>query len=210
LFLFFSYFQGLLLGLSLIIAIGAQNLFVFNQGLIGKHIFLVCLFCSISDTFLILIGYLGIYIIINDNIFLQNLIIFLGFIWLLIYGILKIRYGLLIDKNNFNIYFTEISNRSLTKTLFALAGITWFNPHVYLDTVFLIGSISNSIEQQKQIPFLIGCMSSSFLFFFLIGYLGFKIGPLIKTPIMWKKINILFGIIMIILAFYIIFKYFIN
>ncbi|MFL2801640.1 MAG: LysE/ArgO family amino acid transporter [Paracoccaceae bacterium] len=209
-FLFFSYFQGLLLGLSLIIAIGAQNLFVFNQGLIGKHIFLVCLFCSISDTFLILIGYLGIYIIINDNIFLQNLIIFLGFIWLLIYGILKIRYGLLIDKNNFNIYFTEISNRSLTKTLFALAGITWFNPHVYLDTVFLIGSISNSIEQQKQIPFLIGCMSSSFLFFFLIGYLGFKIGPLIKTPIMWKKINILFGIIMIILAFYIIFKYFIN
>ena len=209
-FLIFSYFQGLLLGLSLIIAIGAQNLFVFNQGLIGKHIFLVCLFCSISDTFLILIGYLGIYLIINDSIFLQNLIIFLGFIWLLIYGILKIKDGLLIDKNHFNIQFTEISNRSLTKTLVAIAGITWFNPHVYLDTVFLIGSISNSVEQQKQIPFLIGCMSSSFLFFFFIGYLGFKIGPLIKTPIIWRKINILFGIIMIILAFYIIFKYFIN
>ena len=209
-FLIFSYFQGLLLGLSLIIAIGAQNLFVFNQGLIGKHIFLVCLFCSISDTFLILIGYLGIYLIINDSIFLQNLIIFLGFIWLLIYGILKIKDGLLIDKNHFNIQFTEISNRSLTKTLVAIAGITWFNPHVYLDTVFLIGSISNSIEQQKQIPFLIGCMSSSFLFFFFIGYLGFKIGPLIKTPIIWRKINILFGIIMIILAFYIIFKYFID
>ena len=209
-FLIFSYFQGLLLGLSLIIAIGAQNLFVFNQGLIGKHIFLVCLFCSISDTFLILIGYLGIYLIINDSIFLQNLIIFLGFIWLLIYGILKIKDGLLIDKNHFNIHFTKISNRSLTKTLVAIAGITWFNPHVYLDTVFLIGSISNSIEQQKQIPFLIGCMSSSFLFFFFIGYLGFKIGPLIKTPIIWRKINILFGIIMIILAFYIIFKYFIN
>ena len=209
-FLIFSYFQGLLLGLSLIIAIGAQNLFVFNQGLIGKHIFLVCLFCSISDTFLILIGYLGIYLIINDSIFLQNLIIFLGFIWLLIYGILKIKDGLLIDKNHFNIQFTEISNRSLTKTLVAIAGITWFNPHVYLDTVFLIGSISNSVEQQKQIPFLIGCMSSSFLFFFFIGYLGFKIGPLIKTPIIWRKINILFGIIMIILAFYIIFKYFID
>ena len=209
-FLIFSYFQGLLLGLSLIIAIGAQNLFVFNQGLIGKHIFLVCLFCSISDTLLILIGYLGIYLIINDNIYLQNLIIFLGFMWLLIYGLLKIRDGLLIDKNNFNIHFTKISNRSLTNTLFTIAGLTWFNPHVYLDTVFLIGSISNSIEQQKQFPFLIGTMSSSFLFFFFIGYLGFKIGPLIKTPIMWRKINIAFGIIMIILAFYIIFKYFID
>ena len=77
----FSYFQGLLLGLSLIIAIGAQNLFVFNQGLIGKHVLLVCLFCSVSDALLILIGYSGVYLIVENNNFLQNLIIFIGFFY---------------------------------------------------------------------------------------------------------------------------------
>ena len=90
----FSYFQGLLLGLSLIIAIGAQNLFVFNQGLIGKHVLFVCLFCSISDALLILIGYSGVYLIVENNNFLQNLIIFIGFFWLISYGILKIKDGL--------------------------------------------------------------------------------------------------------------------
>tara|TARA_B100001057_G_C22814168_1_gene936666 strand:+ start:1268 stop:1897 length:630 start_codon:yes stop_codon:yes gene_type:complete len=205
----FSYFQGLLLGLSLIIAIGAQNLFVFNQGLIGKHVLSVCLFCSISDALLILIGYSGVYLIVENNNFLQNLIIFVGFFWLISYGILKIRDGLLLaNKNCFNIHFSEISNKNLSKTLLLIAGITWLNPHVYLDTVFLIGSISNSIHPDKQIPFLIGTITSSFLFFFFLGYIGYKIGPLINTPSLWKKINITLGIIMIFIAFNLIFIYF--
>ena len=205
----FSYFQGLLLGLSLIIAIGAQNLFVFNQGLIGKHVLSVCLFCSISDALLILIGYSGVYLIVENNNFLQNLIIFVGFFWLISYGILKIRDGMLLaNKNSFNIHFSEISNKNLSKTLLLIAGITWLNPHVYLDTVFLIGSISNSIHPDKQIPFLIGTITSSFLFFFFLGYIGYKIGPLINTPSLWKKINITLGIIMIFIAFNLIFIYF--
>ena len=206
--IFFSYLQGLLLGFSLIIAIGAQNLFVFNQGLIGKYVMIVCLFCSLSDALLILIGYSGLYLIIENNVILQNFIILIGFLWLLGYGVLKIREGMYFDQqSNLDIQISHINNRSLYKTILAISGITWLNPHVYLDTVFLIGSISNSVQSEKQFSFLLGTISSSFLFFFFLGYMGFKIGPLIKSPNLWKKINISLGIIMIMISFNLIYIY---
>jgi len=206
--IFFSYLQGLLLGFSLIIAIGAQNLFVFNQGLIGKYVMIVCLFCSLSDALLILIGYSGLYLIIENNVILQNFIILIGFLWLLGYGVLKIREGLYFDQeSNLDIQISHTNNRNLYKTILAISGITWLNPHVYLDTVFLIGSISNSVQSEKQFSFLLGTISSSFLFFFFLGYMGFKIGPLIKSPNLWKKINISLGIIMIMISFNLIYIY---
>ena len=206
--IFFSYLQGLLLGFSLIIAIGAQNLFVFNQGLIGKYVMIVCLFCSLSDALLILIGYSGLYLIIENNVILQNFIILIGFLWLLGYGVLKIREGLYFNQeSNLDIQISHTNNRNLYKTILAISGITWLNPHVYLDTVFLIGSISNSVQSEKQFSFLLGAISSSFLFFFFLGYMGFKIGPLIKSPNLWKKINISLGIIMIMISFNLIYIY---
>ena len=206
--IFFSYLQGLLLGFSLIIAIGAQNLFVFNQGLIGKYVMIVCLFCSLSDALLILIGYSGLYLIIENNVILQNFIILIGFLWLLGYGVLKIREGMYFDQeSNLDIQISHTNNRNLYKTILAISGITWLNPHVYLDTVFLIGSISNSVQSEKQLSFLLGAISSSFLFFFFLGYMGFKIGPLIKSPNLWKKINISLGIIMIMISFNLIYIY---
>lgn len=206
--IFFSYLQGLLLGFSLIIAIGAQNLFVFNQGLIGKYVMIVCLFCSLSDALLILIGYSGLYLIIENNEILQNFIILIGFLWLLGYGVLKIREGMSFDQeSNLDIQISHTNNRNLYKTILAISGITWLNPHVYLDTVFLIGSISNSVQSEKQFSFLLGAISSSFLFFFFLGYMGFKIGPLIKSPNLWKKINISLGIIMIMISFNLIYIY---
>tara|TARA_Y100000991_G_C21952359_1_gene340382 strand:+ start:617 stop:1246 length:630 start_codon:yes stop_codon:yes gene_type:complete len=206
--IFFSYLQGLLLGFSLIIAIGAQNLFVFNQGLIGKYVMIVCLFCSLSDALLILIGYSGLYLIIENNVILQNFIILIGFLWLLGYGVLKIREGMYFDQeSNLDFQISHTNNRNLYKTILAISGITWLNPHVYLDTVFLIGSISNSVQSEKQFSFLLGAISSSFLFFFFLGYMGFKIGPLIKSPNLWKKINISLGIIMIMISFNLIYIY---
>ena len=206
--IFFSYLQGLLLGFSLIIAIGAQNLFVFNQGLIGKYVMIVCLFCSLSDALLILIGYSGLYLIIENNVILQNFIILIGFLWLLGYGVLKIREGMSFDQeSNLDIQISHTNNRNLYKTILAISGITWLNPHVYLDTVFLIGSISNSVQSEKQFSFLLGTISSSFLFFFFLGYMGFKIGPLIKSPNLWKKINISLGVIMIMISFNLIYIY---
>ena len=206
--IFLSYLQGLLLGFSLIIAIGAQNLFVFNQGLIGKYVMIVCLFCSLSDALLILIGYSGLYLIIENNVILQNFIILISFLWLLGYGVLKIREGMSFDQeSNLDIQISHTNNRNLYKTILAISGITWLNPHVYLDTVFLIGSISNSVQSEKQFSFLLGTISSSFLFFFFLGYMGFKIGPLIKSPNLWKKINISLGIIMIMISFNLIYIY---
>ncbi len=198
---FLIYTEGLLLGFSLIIAIGAQNLFVFNQGLIGRHIFWVCLFCSISDALLIYLGYSGIFLILNQNKNLHVVLIFSGSIWVFIYGLIKIRDGIRLNDLSLSETMTKDGmSRGLMKTLITVAGLTWLNPHVYLDTVFLIGSIANTIEEKRQIFFVIGAMNASFLFFFLLGYTGKKIGKKLKSPLVWKKINIFLGVIMVLIG----------
>ena len=189
--------------MSLIIAIGAQNLFVFHQGLIGRHVFLVCLFCALSDALLIYLGYSGMFIILNENENLQTILLFGGSLWVSTYGIMKIREGMrLKNSSSLNIMDETRMERGLLKTLITVAGITWLNPHVYLDTVFLIGSIANTIEVKRQIFFVIGTMSASFLFFFLLGYIGSKIGTKLKNPIVWKKVNIFLGVVMLLIGFH--------
>jgi len=189
--------------LSLIIAIGAQNLFVFQQGLIGRHVFLVCLFCALSDALLIYLGYSGMFIILNENENLQTILLFGGSLWVSTYGIMKIREGMrLRNSSSLNIMDETRMERGLFKTLITVAGITWLNPHVYLDTVFLIGSIANTIEAKRQIFFVIGAMSASFLFFFLLGYIGSKIGTKLKNPKVWKKVNIFLGVVMLLIGFH--------
>ena len=195
---FFAYLEGLFLGLSLIIAIGAQNLFVFNQGLIGRYVFLICLFCAVSDALLIYIGYSGMFFILNKNENLQTFLFILGSLWVSVYGIMKIREGIKIkDSRSFEMLNNNQLDRSLSKTLITLAGITWLNPHVYLDTVFLIGSIANTVDTNNQRVFIFGAMSASFIFFFFLGYIGNKIGPLLKTHTLWKRTNIFLGLIML-------------
>ena len=198
---FLIYTEGLFLGFSLIIAIGAQNLFVFHQGLIGRHVFLVCLFCSLSDALLIFLGYSGMFIILNENEYLRTILLFAGSLWVSIYGIMKIREGIRPKSpSSLNMMDKTSMERGLSKTLITVAGITWLNPHVYLDTVFLIGSIANTIEVKRQIFFVIGAMSASFLFFFLLGYIGNKIGKKLKSPSIWKKVNIFLGIVMLLIG----------
>ena len=195
---FIAYLEGLFLGLSLIIAIGAQNLFVFQQGLIGRYVFLVCMFCSVSDALLIYIGYSGMFFILNKSENLQIFLFILGSLWVSVYGIIKIREGFNIkDSQSFEMLNNQLSDRTLVRTLITLAGITWLNPHVYLDTVFLIGSIANTIDANNQVVFIFGAMSASFIFFFFLGYIGNKIRPLIKTHTLWRRTNIFLGLIML-------------
>ena len=197
----FNFGEGLLLGFSLIIAIGAQNLFVFQQGIIGKHVFAVCLFCSVSDALLIYLGYSGLFFIFNQNKDLQFLLVIFGTAWLGIYGLIKIWTGLrksILSNTDLDPFPGHV--RSLSKTLIIISGITYLNPHVYLDTVILIGSIANTVKVNYQHFFLFGAISASFIFFFSIGYLGSKIGHKIKNSGLWKVINICFGVIMVLMA----------
>ena len=187
----YDFIQGLIIGSTLIIAIGPQNLFVINQGLKKSFVLTVVLFCSISDSILIIIGINLSSLIIDINTNTIVILKILGGIWLVFYGLNKIRK----IKNKRNIKNnTEIGN-NLIKVLITLFLITYANPHVYLDTIILIGSISTNFE--SQLYFGIGAVLASFIFFFSLGYLSQILSKYIYSNNTWFWIDLIVGILMI-------------
>ena len=190
---------GFLTGLSLILAVGAQNIFVIEQGLKKQYVFIVCLICSLSDLILI---FLGIFLFeFFRNLFTYKIeLIFniLLFIFLIYFVISKIR----TNYDNFDIdpYKTEISLKNvIIKTL----GFTYLNPHVYSDTVFFLGNFSKNFLITQKYYFGIGASIASFLFFFSLGYLSKFSSKYLKSIKTWRIINIFIIIFMSILAFYV-------
>ena len=190
---------GFLTGLSLILAVGAQNIFVIEQGLKKQYVFIVCLICSLSDLILI---FLGIFLFeFFRNLFTYKIeLIFniLLFIFLIYFVISKIR----TNYDNFDIdpYKKEISLKSIIiKTL----GFTYLNPHVYSDTVFFLGNFSKNFLISQKYYFGIGASIASFLFFFSLGYLSKLSSKYLKSAKTWKIINIFIITFMSILAFYV-------
>ena len=187
----YDFIQGLIIGSTLIIAIGPQNLFVINQGLKKSFVLTVVLFCSISDSILIIIGINLSSLIIDINTNTIVILKILGGIWLVFYGLNKIRKVKNIRniKNN-----TEIGN-DLIKVLITLFLITYANPHVYLDTIILIGSISTNFE--SQLFFGMGAVFASFIFFFSLGYLSKILSKYIYSNNTWFWIDLIVGFLMI-------------
>ena len=190
---------GFFTGLSLILAIGAQNIFVIEQGLKKQHVFLVCLICSISDLILI---FLGIFLF---HYFIQyfNSTIELIFNILLIVFLLHFIYSKIKTYNssiNFNIEKKDIAKFNiLLKTL----GFTYLNPHVYSDTVFFLGNFSKNFLINQKFLFGLGASIASFLFFFLIGYLSKFLSKYAQNQKIWKVINIFIITFMSFLTLYI-------
>ena len=190
---------GFITGLSLILAIGAQNIFVIEQGLKRQYVFLVCLICSLSDLILI---FLGIFLfqyfgdLFNSTIeLILNILLFI-FLVHFIYGKLSIQK----NKINFNHKIKSISLTSIiTKTL----AFTYLNPHVYSDTVFFLGNFSKNLLVVDKYYFGIGAAISSFIFFFSIGYMSKYLSKYLQSQRVWKKINLFIIIFMSILALYI-------
>lgn len=190
---------GFFTGLSLILAIGAQNIFVIEQGLKKQHVFLVCFICSISDLILI---FLGIFLF---HYFIQyfNSTIELIFNILLIVFLLHFIYSKIKTYNssiNFNIETKDIAKFNiLLKTL----GFTYLNPHVYSDTVFFLGNFSKNFLINQKVLFGLGASIASFLFFFLIGYLSKFLSKYAQNQKIWKVINIFIITFMSFLTLYI-------
>ena len=183
--------QGFLIGGSLILAIGPQNLFVINQGLKREYVFTTVLFCSLSDSILIVLGIKLSNIVTNINPYTITILKVVGGIWLIYYGlnkIIKINNSKYINKKN------EIDN-NLKKIFITLFLITYANPHVYLDTVILIGSISTTFE--SQLFFGIGAIIASFTFFFSLGYLSKFLSEYIYSEKTWFWIDLTIGLLMI-------------
>ena len=195
---------GFLTGLSLILAIGAQNIFVIEQGLKKQHIFLVCLVCSISDLILI---FLGIFLF---HYFIQyfNPTIELIFNILLIIFLIHFIYSKIKSFNsrvNFNNEVQDISKLNIfLKTL----GFTYLNPHVYSDTVFFLGNFSKNFILNQKILFGLGASIASFLFFFIIGYLSKYLSNYAQSDKVWKIINIFIISFMSLLTIFVILETF--
>ena len=190
---------GFVTGMSLILAIGAQNIFVIEQGLKKEFVFLVCLICSISDFLLI---FLGVFIfhyfqsfftpVIELILNILLLIFLIHFIWIKIQTQI-LRLELNINKKKYS--FLTV----LIKTI----GFTYFNPHVYSDTVFFLGNFSKNFQLQQKLLFGIGASISSFIFFFILGYMSKYLSNYFKTERVWRVINTMIIIFMSFLTFYV-------
>ena len=177
---------GFFTGLSLILAIGAQNIFVIEQGLKKQHVFLVCLICSLSDLILIFLGiFLFHYFIqyFNSTIELIFNILLIIFLLHFIYSKIKVYNSSI----NFN---TDTKNISKLNILLKTLGFTYLNPHVYSDTVFFLGNFSKNFLINDKILFGVGASVASFLFFFLIGYLSKFLSKYAQRQNIWKTINL--------------------
>lgn len=190
---------GFFTGLSLILALGAQNVYVIEQGLKRQYIFIVCTICSVSDLILI---FFGIFLFEYFNEFFSNEIelIFniLLFFFLIYFIFTKI-------KANYRSVSFKINNEkyNLKNILFKTLAFTYLNPHVYSDTVFFLGNLSKNFELTDKYYFGIGASISSFIFFFSLGYLSKLMSNYLKSEKIWKIINYFIIIFMSLITIYV-------
>ena len=190
---------GFITGVSLILAIGAQNIFVIEQGLKKEYTFIVCLICSISDFILI---FLGIFVFYYFEFFFTPIVEFILNVLLLIFLLHFIWSKINIKVDNFNLNIKKYKE-SLSSIILKTLGFTYLNPHVYYDTVFFLGNFSKNFILEQKIFFGLGASLSSILFFFFLGYASKYLSNYLKTNKIWKIINISIIIFMSFLVFYV-------
>ena len=193
-----TFFTGLLLGGSLIVAIGAQNAYVLKQGLLKSHVFLICLICALSDAILIALGTSGVGTIIKNYPDWIKAITWFGAAYLFMFGLMSFRSALNGESLSVASEGTSQNKKSVISTVLAL---TFLNPHVYLDTVLLIGSIASPYTDTGRFYFTLGAISASFIWFFSLGYGARFLLPIFKKPSAWKVLNIIIGLVMWLIAY---------
>ena len=190
---------GFFLGISLIVAIGAQNSFVLRQGILGQHVFYVAIFCALSDALLISIGIAGISFFLNNIINqISNFLFGFSALWLTGYGILRLKAAF---KADIMVEIESSKSEGLISTLSIAAILTFANPHVYLDTMVLIGSISQQFFGYYRIAFALGAVLSSFVFFFSLAYGAKLLEPIMRRPSSWRILDCLIALVMFTIAF---------
>lgn len=179
-----AWLAGLGTGLSLIAAIGAQNAFVLKQGLLRRHVFAVCLFCAVSDAVLIAAGVAGAGAIARSAPWFLSAMRWGGAAFLIWYGVRSARAAW---RGGETLRAAGAAGPSLGATLATIAALTWLNPHVWLDTVVLLGAVSAT--QPDRLAFALGAMSGSVLFFFSLGYGARLLAPVFARPVAWRVLD---------------------
>ena len=191
---------GFFAGLSLILALGAQNIFVIEQGLKKQYVFLVCLICSFSDLILI---FLGIYLFEYFRYFFNNQIELIFNILLLLFLLYFIINKIRVFNKNIDLSIQK-NSRLFKEVMLKCFGFTYLNPHVYSDTVFFLGNFSKNFLYIDKIYFGLGATLASFLFFFILGYLSKFLSQYLQNQLTWKFINFFIIIFMSSLSIYVI------
>jgi len=219
-----SLLAGLGLGLSLIVAIGAQNLFVLRQGLRREHVFAVALICTVSDAALILLGVSGIGLVLHAVPWLVDVVRWAGALFLLVYGLMAARRAwrpagealrVADDRDAADASPSATSpsvasgsarggvavaaRRTLAPVILTCLALTWLNPHVYLDTVFLLGSVAATHGADRW-WFAAGAATASALWFFGLAFGARYLGRWLSTPRAWRILDALIAVVMIALA----------
>ena len=193
-----AFCTGVAIGFSLILAIGAQNAFVLRQGLLRQHFFAVALFCSLSDAILIAVGVSGVSWFIGDLIKAYSFWVFgAAAVWLLVYGTTHLRSAF---RQNQLILDEVQAEKSLLSVLSTAALFTFGNPHVYLDTIVLIGTMAMKFVPYERVLFAAGASLASFVFFFSLAYGARLLAPKMKNQTTWKILDVMIAVVMFSLA----------
>ncbi|MCH7308665.1 LysE/ArgO family amino acid transporter [Acinetobacter sp. NIPH 1852] len=185
------FFKGFGIGSGLIVAIGVQNAFVLKQGLKQQYVFWLCFLCALSDSILIALGVLGFAELMTASPLLVTIAKYLGATFLLVYGT-KAFYAAF--KTTQTMQLESNHKQTLTQVLLTGLAFTWLNPHVYLDTIILIGSVATQFED--KISFALGSIVASWIFFFSLGYGSRLLKPLFSNPKAWKVLDFMIGCMM--------------
>jgi L-lysine exporter family protein LysE/ArgO len=192
-----AFLSGFLLGGSLIVAIGAQNAFILRQGLLRRHVFVLCLVCALSDAVLIAAGVAGLGTLVRQVPLLLTVVTFGGAAFLFAYALMALRRALRPQV----LRAAGEGGGSLKAALAACLAFTFLNPHVYLDTVLLIGSISATHEGAARAAFGVGAAAASFVWFFGLGYGARLLQPFFARPAAWRILDLLIAAVMATIAF---------
>lgn len=195
---------GFATGFSLIVAIGAQNAFVLRQGLLREHVFWICLICAVSDAILVAAGVAGMGTIVSAVPGALTVLLFAGAAFLIVYGAISLSRvfhpGTLRAAKN--------GHRSLGEAVLTCLALTWLNPHVYLDTVGLIGAVSTAFSNGARIAFAGGAIAASFAFFFALGYGARLLAPFFARPESWAALDAFIAGLMWTIAAILLYGYF--
>lgn len=189
--------SGFLLGASLILAIGAQNAFILRQGLLRQHVFVLCLICAASDALLIAAGVAGLGTLIATSPRLIMAVTVGGALFLFAYALMAFRRAMHPEA----LHAAQKGEGSLKAAIAACLAFTFLNPHVYLDTVVLLGSLSASFEGAARMAYGAGAVVASFVWFFGLGYGARLLQPVFARPAAWRVLDILIGVVMAAIGF---------
>ena len=193
--------SGFALSLSLILAIGAQNSFVIRQGLLNQHVLAVVLFCGLSDMMLICLGVLGLGQLLTPVFDLYGAWLFaLAALWLAGYGVLRLRDGLQMATSFDKASAPGLPQKSLARTISVVAVLTFANPHVYLDTVILLGSLSVPYQEGEKLAFTAGASAASLLFFSVLGFGARRFSRYMTSVRAWQLIDFATAFVMLLFA----------